>query len=266
MARERGEEKWAALCISKALDVEVEVHDDGSAPGMHDLDILYADRAPAAVEVTAAADPQLIELWKLVNEGGRWVVPEIAGGWMVVLDPAARAGLLRAGLPKLLRSLEEGIREVRAEEWWHPGPRDEEARALGILHVFQGGTDFPGSVYLTVDPGSERSGGAVPTTGWPLLEWLSAWLTRPDQAHNLAKLAASGAEERHLFLILPAFAEAPFAVADLLMRQDAPLPDADPDLPPEITHAWVASTWTDGAGMRWAPDSGWQRFAKMTRG
>lgn len=117
---------------------------------------------------------------------------------------------------------------------------------------------------MDVDPGPERSGGAVPTDGRPLLDWLAGWLARPDQAHNLAKLKASGAEERHLFVILPSFAEAPFAVADLLMRDDAPIPDAEPGMPPEVSHIWVVSTWSTGSGMRWAPDLGWSRFDKQT--
>jgi hypothetical protein len=41
MARERPEEKWAGLCIGAELGVLVEVHDDGSMPSMHDLDIRY---------------------------------------------------------------------------------------------------------------------------------------------------------------------------------------------------------------------------------
>jgi hypothetical protein len=68
MVRDRREERWAALCVGAVLGVELEANDDGSAPGMHDLDILFADRAPGVVEVTADADPRLIQLWKLVND------------------------------------------------------------------------------------------------------------------------------------------------------------------------------------------------------
>jgi hypothetical protein len=236
-------EDWARRCIRIALGVEVEQHDDGSSPGMHDLSILYPSGAWGAVEVTAAADPQLIGLWRLVNEGERWIVPGIAGGWAVVLHPSARAKRLGVELPALLRKLEsEGIRQIHPEKWWEPGPWDDAARRLGILRLFQSNTDYPGSVYPTVDPGPERSGGAVLTDGGPLLEWLADWLVRPDQQHNVSKLARSGGDERHLFVILPGFAEAPFAVEDLLMRDNAPLPSTAPAMPTEITHVWVAST------------------------
>lgn len=63
-------------------------------------------------------------------------------------------------------------------------------------------------------------------------------------------------------MILPGFAEAPFAVTDLLMREGALLPDEDPALLAEITHVWAASMWTGGTGMRWAPGTGWARFDK----
>ena len=55
--------------MAEALGVEVVQHDDGSRDGMHDLDILRADRRDAA-EVTAAADAESIQLWKLVTDRG----------------------------------------------------------------------------------------------------------------------------------------------------------------------------------------------------
>ncbi len=91
---------------------------------------------------------------------------------------------------------------------------------------------------------------------------MTEWLAGPDQADNLDKLAASGAQERHLFVIFPGFTVAPFPVTDLLLRGDAPLPTIAPDLPAPLTHIWAASTWASGFGMRWSPDRGWERFSK----
>ncbi len=170
MARERGEEAWAIRCISESLGVEVTVHDDGSTQGMHDLNILYPDRPPGAVEVTAAADQVMIETWILATRGGRWIVEGIAGGWAVSSEKDANVKRLRAELPDFLRELEaQGVRAVDPETWWERGPHDERAKALGIRHLFQGGTSFPGSVYLLPQPEAERTGGAVPTDGAPLL-------------------------------------------------------------------------------------------------
>ena len=55
--------------------------------------------------------------------------------------------------------------------------------------------------------------------------------TRPVTHDNLRKLASSGASERHLFVLLPGFNAAPFAVNDLLIARNAPLPVIPPTLP-----------------------------------
>jgi hypothetical protein len=150
----------------------------------------------------------------------------------------------------------QAVTRAGPEIWWQPGPFDRAVEALGVMHVIQSGTDFPGSVYLMIDQGLERTGGAEPTDGSPLLEWLAEWFGRPDKADNLRKLEGSGADERHLFLILPSFAEAPFAVIDLLSRDGAPQPEDPPDLPREVTHVWLVSTSRNGSGMRWSPGGG----------
>lgn len=58
---------------------------------MHDFDLVRDGQRFAAVEVTAAADAASIELWKLLNGGGRWIQGGLAGGWMVSLIPTSRA-------------------------------------------------------------------------------------------------------------------------------------------------------------------------------
>jgi hypothetical protein len=72
--------------MTAELGVEVVVHDDGTEPSMYDLNIMYADCEPGAVEVTAAADPGSIALGKFVYNGERWIVPSIAGGWAASLQ------------------------------------------------------------------------------------------------------------------------------------------------------------------------------------
>ncbi len=231
---------------------------------MYDLSIVYPDRAPGAVEVTAAADQGSVKLGKLVYDGERWIVPGIAGGWSAGLHPTANMKRLRQNLPALLQSLEsQGISDPQLDVPWQPGPHEEAIRSLGVVHLAQYETNYPGAVYLAVDQDPERTGGMSPTDGRPLLDWLSGWLAQPDKADNLAKLGASNADERHLFLILPSFADAPFGVVDLLTRDDSPLPNTDPDLPPDVTHLWMLSTWNfSSTGIRWSPDHGWSRFAK----
>ncbi len=63
------EEEWARRMMSAALDAEVTCHDDGSLPGMYDLDIGDV----GAVEITAAIEPEAHTLWKHINDRDhRW--------------------------------------------------------------------------------------------------------------------------------------------------------------------------------------------------
>lgn len=259
----RPEEQWARVMIAQALECRVEQHDDGSSPSMHDLDIIHADKRVAAVEVTAAADRRLIELWKLMNPPGeRWLENGLRGGWMVVLDPSARARRLRRELPGLLRQLEgANVRELR-NSWRRDGPFDALAHELRIVGASQSGTDFEGSIYITVELPDEQSGGFVADTSDAVVDWVGTYLGESSQTDVLEKLTRSGQDDRHAFVLVPGFSTAPFAVSDPLMRDDSPAPTCDPRLPEAVTHVWVASTWSSGFGFRWSPDNGWTKFSK----
>lgn len=246
--------------MTRALGVPVDQHDDGSEEGMHDLTFRHEDGRTAAVEITAAADGESIALWKLMNNRDeRWIERDLVGGWAVGLLPSARAKDLRRTLPGLLRDLEQrGITALDLDL-----AESASAERLGVVSARQSGTSFPGSIYITIDLPSERSGGVVPSTGDCLSSWVADFLSEDGQRDVLAKLGRSGLEERHAFVLLPGFAVAPFAVIDLLLRDDAPLPTVDPILPSEVTHVWVASTWSSGCGFRWSAAERWDSFRKF---
>jgi len=264
----RGEEKVVAATIATTLGLKVEQHDDGRHPGMHDLNIIDADGTVAAVEVTAAADADSIQLWKLVNgRDERWTVPDLAGGWMLHLEPTARAKRLVKELPAFLGELEGlGITEIPSQRRRQEVPESVEGRArtLGIVSGNQSGTDFPGSIYLTIERSPERAGGAVDSTGNAVPGWVRDFLLDPHQSDVLGKLARSGASERHAFILVPGFSIAPFGVVDMLWRdEDDVVPTTSPDLPDEVTHVWLMAFWTVGSGLRWSADGGWERFERQ---
>lgn len=255
----RPEEAWARGVISHTLSVSVEQHDDNSEDRMHDLWIRYGRKSPAAVEITAAADPESIKLWKLVNRGGRLVVEGLNGGWFVWLVPSSVGAKRRfEELPSFLAELEgAGERQVDVElEGATVGGWEARARDLGIAHASQNATDFPGSVYVSIHPLLERSAGFVGLTGDPIAAWVGTFLQN-ERPKVLVKLAGSHARERHAFVLVPGFTTAPFAVSELLMRPHPPLPLSEPQLPTEVTHVWVVGMWNDGAGCYWDPDTGW---------
>ena len=149
----RPEEQWVAACMQAALHgVHVTVHDDNSAPSMHDLDLWEGETLIGAAEVTAAADPDCVELWNLVNgTNERWIVPELRGGWMIMLSPRARANRLRRELPQLLAGYEAaGVHQVDPGLWEDKALSDA-ATQLGIVGADQSGTSFPGSIYLSIE-------------------------------------------------------------------------------------------------------------------
>ncbi len=146
------------------------------------------------------------------------------------------------------------------------GPEREDAikrlHGLEVVSANRSGTDFPGSIYITLQRSSERTGGVVASAGDGLVAWLDAWLREPAQEHHLEKLRSAQRPERHLFVLLPGFTTAPFSASDLLMRSDAPLPDAAPSLPDGDTHVWAMSTWSSGDVFHYC-DGRWTRFSKV---
>jgi hypothetical protein len=266
MSALRPEEQWVCEVISQTLGVAVVQHDDGSRESMHDLSILYPDQEPGAVEVTAAADGQVMALWKILNRPGeRWIEPDLDGGWIIEVVPGSSGKRVRRELPSLLRELEAaGIRHLKVSSWWPPRTGSEAKTSdLGITSMRQGGTDYPGSIYSLIDEPADRRGGWMAPTGDSLAAWAGDFLAADARRDVCSKLERSGASERHAVLILPGFALARFDVTNLLMDDGAPLPSVDPDLPAAITHVWLMSTWSTGMGMRWSPTAGWTYFDKL---
>jgi hypothetical protein len=265
----RPEEEWSRAIVSRALGVPVLQHDDGSRPRMHDLTVSYPTGAAAAVEITAAAEPESIELWKLMtdNQGGRWHVEGLRGGWLVAVIPSARQKRLQAELPLLLSALEAAnLRDLRpAVDQRLPWSRV--ANDLGVASARQSpGTQFPGSVYMTIHEPIDRRAGYVSPGSEAIATWVGEFLGSVKQADVLDKLKRSGAEERHAFVLVPGFSVAPFAVAELLIRDDPPVPGAPPLLPEEVTHVWVAGTWSAGRAFYWSPALGWSTPTKVVEG
>lgn len=95
----------------------------------------------------------------------------------------------------------------------------------------------------------------------PFVQWVGEFLASPSVADVRQKLARSGFEQRHAFLVVPGFTTAPFGVVNLLMGHGVP-GDA-PHLPEEITHVWLVGTWNIGTGWRWDPDEGWRPFDRL---
>jgi hypothetical protein len=245
-----------------ALGVAVTAHDDNSRPGMYDLRIDYPDRDPGAVEVTAAADPAALELWRIINAGEQWVEDGLVGGWAVGIDRHADARRLRRELPMLLKELEARGWQ-RLERRYPPHRLELYARELGVVRVWRSPTtSVPGSIYVTIHLPNEQTGGFISDSTDAVASWIGLFLYDDKRSRVRRKLALSGASERHAFVVVVGFADADFSVTEPLMREGAPLPSHDPTLPDEITDVWLASTWSAGVGFRYSTSMGWSTFSK----
>ncbi len=255
----RDEEEWARQLMEAELSVPVVQHDDGTRPGMHDLDVIYGDERRAAVEVTGAVDAEATEFWN-TTVAGRFVERDLVGGWLVLAKASARK--LREKLPPFLRELEgAGIKEFRVR----PGQSTARLASAppGVVRATQGPTAVPGSIYVQPDLPNEQVAGFMGNTGDALAKWLADFLHDPARTDVRTKLMRSGAAERHAFVLVSGLSGAPFTVVGLLIANDAVSPVAAPDLPPEITDVWAVSPWDSGLGFRWSSVTGrWQRFAK----
>jgi hypothetical protein len=256
----RPEEEWARQVMEAELGVQVVQHDDGSRPGMHDLDAVFDDGRRAAVEVTSVVDAEQTELWNLVNGTGRWVEPDLAGGWGVWVTPSTRVRQLRRDLPSFLQALEQaGIRRF-------PDPASTapvDVPPAGVVRIRQSATEFPGSVYVHLELPNDQVAAFIADTGDPVAAWLGDFLHDDARADVRNKLGASGADERHAFVVVSGLSGESFAVTGVLVADETALPTHEPRLPAGLTDVWVASVWSRGLGLRWSSVTrSWHGFDK----
>jgi len=98
-------EAWARSIISTELGVAVEIHDDGSEPGMYDLRIGSRDTPHVAIECTGAVDRVATETWNIGPARGP-MTATLAGDWMVEIRSGAQFRRITRELGPLLHFLE----------------------------------------------------------------------------------------------------------------------------------------------------------------
>lgn len=165
------------------------------------------------------------------------------------------------------------VTQIRREEQWaadvigaalHVTVLMARAADLGIVHASHGPTAFPGVIYLSIQRSDERTGRLIGTAGDAASSWVGTFLREPARADVLSKLDRSGAADRHAFVVVPSFSTVPADVTDLLWSGgDGHVPTGAPPLPPEVTHVWLAPTWSIGSGLRWSLGDGWKRFSTL---
>lgn len=97
----------ASRIISAYLHAPVVQHDDGTKPGMHDLDIRYPVGRRGAVEVTAAEDESLAADYGALRGHALLRDERLTRGWLAVVRQGADVNRLRKTLPDVLHRLEQ---------------------------------------------------------------------------------------------------------------------------------------------------------------
>lgn len=114
--------------------------------------------------------------------------------------------------------------------------------------------------------------GTIGLTGPMRVEWLSL---SPDdvvtfaedfiarRSSDVSKLGRSGADERHLFIWSGVQSEGMAELRALGLDIES-LPQRAPQLPPEITHLWIANEGGRPSRIvHWAPDQGWVEAGRV---
>lgn len=222
------EEREAAAIVARFLGARsVTKHDDGTSPGMHDFELLLDDRV-VALEVTSIADEDALGLWAAVRKR-TLAAPSLSRVWglglrdsRVRIDPVFETGVSR------LEVLEaNGIDAFDHSPPLATWPNEAKAalanlRGLGVMTgASEAGGDDGGRIFL----------GVVGTGIWSHSSDLNDAL-HPAIEHNIDKLRAAAADERHLFVWLT-WTSHESQAALLYLQNLGQLPESDPDLLPQ---------------------------------
>jgi hypothetical protein len=237
MTQDRYDEGLAFAVVAKVLDVTVEPYDRCGRQAAVDAILHYRDDITAALEISSigsdAEDPILNFLG---SRGSSRSIPGIAGKWLVELP--------RNFHPSDLRKIEGGLQtcQVRGvQRLSELAGVDTAVDALLAQGVRAHLTEATGSrAYFVLS----SIGGASATSLASFPGELDTILRTPTMHSKIVKLAATGLDERHLFLMIRSTAFS-FPVFDAL-AWGGKLPSETPLLPGGLNQIWLLS-----GGPRW---------------
>jgi hypothetical protein len=229
-ARIRQDEAWAKLVIEKHLGQPIQQNDDGSRGGMYDLRLGPEDYPAVAIECVKDADCGSMRVWKKGPNHGCFNL-QTRGDWLIELSSSAKVESVVKAIGDLLARLHAaGVFVLHSEsrEGQAPATLAGEFSRLGILAAHCCDIDGSGRVYFLM----MKPGGIVDVSGARLAEWTTSFINGEDRQDVLRKLLHSGAEERHVCIILTlnGTLDAPLIYHFLAENE---VPTVAPDLPPQ---------------------------------
>jgi hypothetical protein len=252
MSVARPEEQFAFETVRRVLRVEVEEYDIGKRQSAVDALLHYPDGRTAALEVSSIGPEDEARISNVLARPHEYrrAVGGLKRSWIVSVPSSFHPRDLPLLDQVIARCDQQGITDVR-----HAGEQVVEWVRQGL------------NAFATTDASVE------PPVIWVVLNGLWGFTDRgastlPAELDDLltqnktmqskiAKLAASGLTERHLFLLVRPSALS-FPVYDALSL-DRPLPEGAPELPGGLSQVWLLTNWKPGGVVRAIAGSGWDR-------
>lgn len=222
-----GDELLARAVLRAALGAQVEVHDDGSAASMYDLDVYYPDGQHAAAEVVSTRDRVAMSLAVAAQRRGHTRRGDLTRRWIVRVEDGVILRDVAKPAVALLQQLEQqGIDRLSRMTG---GPLCQQAKALQIQSClsFAPTSQHPPGYYL-----SPATKGSWASDSDDAVRELDRFLpTVPDVP---AKLLASGLPQRHAVVIVTVDLFDFFCALDT-----GELPRLAPTLPAGVDCVWL---------------------------
>ena len=254
-------EAYAYAILGALTGAQVDHLDVNGAPdGMVDGALRYPDGRTGTVEVTRLATKDSMHLEHILNRTGRKLSAPGTRSWIVAIDDLADQRPLFNNYEEVVMTLEahgvDDVTDLPAEVV----AASEALRWASVtsvrfdpLHPKQGRPHpSPPTVRLW------RSGFAVwDALSDPIGEAIRDALLTEHVQGKLAKLLATSADERHLFLVVASGGLTEAAQFELHMPER--LPTTDVAAPDGLTHIWVTSGWGETI-LVWRSLGGWDQL------
>ena len=223
------------LCLP---EVEVCLHDDGSENMMYDLELRWPDGHAEAMEVTTDTDPERLRLYDGIKRHGTFDATKSKRDWFVYLRTSTtNVRRVRAKIDPYLSLVEqEGLTSFSRRQQHTSNAVATVRRDLGVNSA------------ISREPAHKQPKIKLfgPSHGWWEKPEAVNHAVERHAAANAEKLARSGHDERHLFVLIETIS---FEVSSALVSRR--LPEDPPQLPETITTAWVAGYGLDEAPVVW---------------
>jgi hypothetical protein len=242
------QERLAFAVTGTVLGVTVDPYDRDGRQRAVDAILHYSDGRTAALEVSSTGPDDEAPIQHYLGDRGRSkVISGVAGTWIVELPRRFHPSNMRKVEGALRQCEERGLNllaELAASDSDASQLYDQDVRAL--LASTSGSVAY----FVLFPTAGPPGGGGLPSE-------VDTLLGTDKIQSKLAKLADSGAEERHLFLVV---LQAAFSlpVFDSL-AWGGPLPDGVPRLPEGLGQLWLLTGVVAGGVVRAISGHGWRR-------